>query len=324
MIPRDAREEHVHLKNVINTDKLRVDTAKQAKSEVDSLSWSADGDRFVSCSRDGGVRIFKADKLTEERMIPGSWTFAEPHPVDNNLLAMVSWDGKMRLADLRTAAAAGECDLRRLNDAVDKVLGFSWNLTGTALSLHTRADFVQVVNIVASEMSLAGEGMTCATEVNGTCWDASDRVWTALGGTPGKLLVSGNDPTSELIAHQYGTLSIARSRDGAVIASGGQDSLAVLWDTKNTVAVRSFPGATAPVSCMAFSSDGGIIAWGCGGAGKDGDSALYLAGARTGVQYAALTTNAPVSRVAWHPKEARVAYSLAGDSGSLQVLNFTS
>ena len=308
------------LKNLIVSEKLRPETLKQAKSEIDSLNWTCDGDRFVTCSRDGSVRIFRADKLSEERTITGSWTFAEPHPVDRNLIGMVSWDGKLRVTDLRTATAAVESDLRKQNEVIDKVLGFSWNLTGSSLALHTRADFVQVVNFGASEISLAGEGMTFAAEVNGTCWDSADRVWTALGGTPGKLVVD----STELIAHQYGTLSVARNRDGSVIASGGQDSLAVVWDTQATAAVRSFPGATAPVSCLGFSADSSIIAWGCGGAGKDSDSSLYFAGARTGFQYAALPTSAPVNRLAWHPRDSRIAFSLAGDSGTLQVLSLNS
>jgi len=320
VVPSEARAEHAALGERLVADKLRPESVKTSKSEIESLCWSASGDRFFTSSREGVVRGFRADRLSEDRVIVGTWSCADAHPTDTNLLALISWEGVLRLVDLRSGSAAVEEDLKKLNPQIDHLLGVTWNVEGTALALHTREDYLQAVNYSAGDLTLAGEGLITTSDIYATCWDSSGCVWTALGGTPGKILVNG-PRTAELVAHQYATAAICRNRDGSIIVSGGQDSLAVIWDARELAAVRSFPGATAPVSCVGMSSDSSVLAWGCGGLGKDVDSILYLGGVRTGAQYTALPTPAPVNRVSWHPSRPVVAFSLAGDAGTVQVLS---
>ena len=318
VIPYEWKEEHSVLSAQLNGEKLKTDVLKLPRCEVDALGWSCDGERLFSCGRDGTLRIFKADKLSEERAVIGSWTSAAAHPLDSNLLAMTSWEGKLRIMDYRTGTAAVEADLRKQKETIDKILGVTWNVQGTALALHTRGDFLQVVNFIEGGLYLANEGIQYSAEIHGTCWDAAGRVWTGLAGTPGLISVTG---VSDVVAHHYSTRSLARSRDGTLIASGGQDSLAIIWDSKEIAAMRSFPGATAPVSCIGISGDSRLLAWGCGGVGKDGDSVLYIGGVRTGAQYMALPTSVPVNHIAWHPQRTTVAYASAGDAGSVQILD---
>jgi WD40 repeat protein len=319
LIPFGRREENLRLAEKLNVETFKTESLKSARSEVDSLSWTASGDRFMTCSRDGSVRVFNSDRLSEERIVSGSWTAAHGHPLDPNIIAMVSWDGKMRLTDLRTGKAAIEKDLREHKSELDKILALSWSTSGEALAIHTRADFVQKID--SGNLESVGDGCSFTSEVNGTCFDASGRLWTALSGTPGTIAIL--DREDKEVAHQYSTTAIARNASGSVIATGGQDSLAVVWDAIDISAMRSFPGATAGVSCVSLDSISEVMAWGCGGLGKDGDSQLYFGGVNTGVQYASMSTDSPVSRVAWHPKSSVLVYALAGDAGSLNMIKLS-
>ena len=303
--------------------KARTDILKDAKkSEVESLDWISGGERIVSCTRDGALKIWSTQKLQEERSWAGSWTWAESHPTDPNVFCAVSWDGKLKVVDLRSAVAATDMDLKK-SKGVEKFLAATWTLNGEEISVLTRTDVVHTVSIESAEVGTIQPGL----EVYCIMYDQGDRLWVGTGGTPGRIMVYQNGTlVDEFVAHAHVTSSLTRTRDNAAMISGGGDALVALWDLQSNACVKTFPNSLSPVTTVSANADGSLVAWGSGAIGaKDGEPLLSIAGLQTGAHYLSQTLPGPVSRVKWHPSRNVIAYSMQQVNSadpSIQILSF--
>jgi RNA polymerase sigma factor (sigma-70 family) len=96
--------------------------------------------------------------------------------------------------------------------------------------------------------------------------DYTVRVWEVE--TAGEVLRLPGGPN----------MRVAFSREGRLLAVGGQDGEVLLWDLRRGKEIRRFKGFGAEVSCLAFSPDGSLLisglsdtsllAWGVPGRGK--------------------------------------------------------
>jgi THO complex subunit 3 len=282
------------------------------KSETECIDWTSNGERILVCSRDGTLKMWRADRLFEERAWTGSWTWVESHPTDPNIFCAVSWDGKLKIVDVRNPSAANDIDLKKIKgDKYEKFLHVSWRLDGSAVSILTRSDIVHVVEVD----SLNSVSIQPGGEVYSTVFDRFDRLWVATGGSPGKILVYTGSESEEIFAHSQTTSCLARAKD--YIISGGGDALVAVWDVENLCCIFTLPESVAPVTTISSNFDGSLVAWGSGQIGaREGESILSLGGIHSGKHYASHAVTAPVSRVKWHPTKNILAYSLQQSSSS--------
>jgi len=95
---------------------------------------------------------------------------------------------------------------------------------------------------------------------------------TAPFSPDGKTIASGSDynvriwdAVSRRVLHTYSghagkVLSVAFSRDGKFLASGGKDNMVFVWDIVGNALVRQFAGHADQVYSVAFSTDGKWVA----------------------------------------------------------------
>ena len=313
---RELHEKNSTLSRVFAQNSLKVDQLRDhRKTETECIDWSSSGEKILVVSRDGTMKLWRSDRLLEERSWAGSWTWAEAHPSDPHLFAAVSWEGKLRVTDIRTPSiAAIEVDLKK-SKGIEKLLHVTWRPDGSEVALVTRTDSVHTVDV--SGGAITGTAQP-GSEVYSVMYDSWNRLWAAVGGTPGKLFVypdnSFNEPDM-LVAHAHSTSCLSRSGD--VIVSGGSDGLVAIWDSTKMKCLRTLPDSISPVTTVSCSdSTNSLVAWGSGGSGvKDGESVLSIGGLQTGQHYVSHNVPAPVSRVKWHPSKLVLAYSLQAAPG---------
>lgn len=324
-IPTQLGNQHVSLTKQF-TEKPKTDVLRDPKkSEVESMDWNASGEKLILCSRDGNLKLWRADRLMEERVWPGSWTWTECHPTDPNILSAVSWDGKVKLVDLR--AAHTDIDLKKTRN-LEKFLSCSYSIDGNWLAIVTRTDLIHVLDLSTGGAEVSTIQPGC--EVYSVCFDSMGRLWVATGGTPGRILIYSRDGSlvSEFFAHAHVVSCLARSRDPNLIVSGGSDALVSLWDVGKLGCVRTFPNSVSPVTSVSVNQDNSLVAWGSGAIGaKDGEAVISIAGLETGYHYASIPVAAPASRIKWHPTKQVMAYSMQqapGADTNIHIMTFPS
>lgn len=288
------------------------------KSEIECIDWSADGAHIIAVHRNGTVRVWRTDRMTEEQSFTGSWTWAESNPKDPNTFVMVSWDGKLKLVNLLQPADGVEHDLKRnLGDKFDKLLYCTGN-SHNQIAIMTRADLVHVINPIAGEVVVS---IQPGVDIYSVLFDSRNRLLVAAGGTPGKILIYSPAGVleKELVAHSHSVMSLARVGHGDLVLSGGADALVALWDTTKDICVRTFPDSISPVTTLACGAGGSLVAWGSGGS-KDGENVLSIAGIQTGHHYASIPVQSGVTRVKWHPTENALAYSM--QDANIHIVTF--
>ena len=299
------------------------------KSEVESMDWNSNGEKLMVCCRDGNLKLWRSDRLMEERVwAGGSWTWTECHPTDPNIVSAVSWDGKVKMADLRVNASSAPADLDlKKSKGMEKFLSSSFSVDGSLLAVVTRTDLIHIIQ--NGEVVLSSIQPGC--EVYSVIFDSSNRLWVATGGTPGRILIFNLDGSlvSEFAAHSHVVSCLNRTRASpSRIVSGGSDALVALWDAKNNFAcVRTFPHSVSPVTSVSTNFDNSLVVWGSGAIGaKDGEAIISIAGLETASHYASIPVSAPVSRIKWHPTKQALAFAMQQGPGvdtNVQLFSFS-
>jgi WD40 repeat protein len=73
------------------------------------------------------------------------------------------------------------------------------------------------------------------------------------------LLLTRDGQVSKLAGHEGGTLCVAFSGDGTLLASGGRDGVVRLWRPSDDTAMTTVEGHVGPVRAVAVSSDGRFV-----------------------------------------------------------------
>lgn len=112
---------------------------------------------------------------------------------------------------------------------------------------------------------------------------------------------------------------LAIDPQGRLLATGGGDALASLWELEDMVCVRSLTRNAARVLSIGFSHDSQYVAYG----GED--SACDIADTTTGEQIHRIQLKESLLALAWNPKSLLLAYAEKRDrhAGEVQVFGFT-
>lgn len=170
--------------------------------------------------------------------------------------------------------------------------------------------------------------------VNGIAWAPAGDVIVIANGT----VISVREASSlrdrfRLRGHTAAITSVAISRDGMTVVSGGKDSAAILWDATTGLELRRFEGHAGVVTSVAFSPDGKTVAtasaddtvrlWSAGSGALLGSLAhpLSVSGVRFSPDGGALATACEdrVVRV-WDASTRSLSFSLTGHAAAVSAV----
>eukprot|EP01063_Lacrimia_lanifica_P008208 TRINITY_DN152_c0_g2_i6.p2 TRINITY_DN152_c0_g2~~TRINITY_DN152_c0_g2_i6.p2 ORF type:complete len:319 (+),score=137.56 TRINITY_DN152_c0_g2_i6:57-1013(+) len=208
-----------------------------------------DNDMILSGSRDGSVIQWSVDPHMNEtglcgqaqRRMDGHSNFVQDVQIssDGQYGLSASWDGTMRLWDLKTGASpfrfAGHSkdvmscafspDNRQIiSGSRDKSLGI-WNTLGEMkYQQKHHSDWVSCVRVSPNPVS--------PLIVSGG-WDKTVKVWS----------LSSLELEADMEGHTGYVNTVTMSPDGSLCASGGKDGSAMLWDLDRKEHLYSLDGS---------------------------------------------------------------------------------
>ena len=225
------------------------------------LALSRDGRTLATAAGDGTVVVWKqdGDSWTQASLLP-----AQDLPVravcfspNDDILAVAGNDGSLRL--WRISRIHDPITLRREGDAIHAI---AFSPDGRILASGNANGGVDVWNVAThekthsfkagagavGELAFSPDGALLGTASSGenavNLWDVAS--WTLM---------------QRMMRHTSPVTAISFSPDGTKIASGGQDSMVILWDVRTGRALRSLPHAQS-LSALAFAPDGTKLAAG--------------------------------------------------------------
>jgi len=225
-------------------------------ARVGSIAFSPGGDRLVSVSNDGTLRIWDVGTgkpLRQYRIEKGRGE-AALSPDGRSVAA--SADRTVVLLDLQAGKAvpAGVREFEQVDCGFIGGLRFSPDGRRLASANHDTSAVLWDVETGRLVQRLQGhqdEVRGVAFHPSGTrvvtgSYDRTVRIWDLPSGKPVRVLKG----------HEKPVLAVAVSPDGATILSGGFDRDARLWDFETGREVRRLHGHTDAINSVAFSPDG--------------------------------------------------------------------
>ena len=218
-----------------------------------SIAWSPDGDRLVSASWDGTVRVERVDGTGTPLILAGHTSTVEAAAFSHDGRRIVSssrdatvrvWNADGTGTPLILRGHVGSVDStsfspddRYIVSAGDDKTLRIWNADGTGSPLVLRGHDRTIISVAWSP-----DG---ARVVSGSS-DRTVRVWNADGrGTP--LVLRG---------HEDRVWSVAWSPDGRRVVSGAGDKTVRVWNVDGTGTSLVLRGHEGRVASVEFSPDG--------------------------------------------------------------------
>jgi len=262
---------------------------------ITSVSWSPDGTKVLTGSRDRTAKIWDAATGDFLKTLSGhTWR-----------IMSVSWspDGRFIVtgSDDRTAkiwdAATGEC-LKILRGHSDGIRSVSWSPDGSKVLTGSWDGTARIWNAATGEclQTLSGHTgwiMSVSWSPDGTkvltgSFDNTARIWDAATGeclkilsghtrwiisvswSPdgSKVLTGSQDRTARiwnsatgeclktLFGHRDYIMLVSWSPDGAKVLTGSQDSTAMIWDASMGNCLQTLSGHTDFIESVSWSPDG--------------------------------------------------------------------
>lgn len=245
--------------NVQTGELVRELTESPHTSTVESVTFSADGSRFVSAGWDGMVVVWSFDAEAGDATVLWQASLPEADVIalnagfspDGSLLAVGVGNGSVVVFD----ATSGEL-LRQFGDHADAVAGIVFNPDGETILTGSYDRTAALWDATTGERLVTFEGHTDrvndvaftpdGSRVLTASWDVTARVWDTATG----------DEIRQFAGHSDRLQAVKVSADGLLVLTGGADTTMRLWDIETAQEVFQFEGHTNWVSQVAFLADG--------------------------------------------------------------------
>lgn len=230
---------------------------------VEHLAFSPDGQRLVSCHRDGVLRLWSVATSQETLTLRGhtAQVNSARFSSDGRRLASASFDKTVRVWD----ANSGH-EILNLRGHTGPVTLLAFDPSGERLTSVSGDPFdwrpveVKVWDATKDRETLALFGHTQMITRVAFSPDGQRLASASLDKTV-KLWDTGTgQEITTLRKHSDGVGAVAFSPDGQRLASAGLDKVVQLWDVATGKELVSFQGHTQAVASVVFSPDGRYLA----------------------------------------------------------------
>ena len=230
------------------------------RDTVEAVTYSPQGDRIVSGSRDGTVRVWDPETGEMLRTLEGHAdrvTSVSCSP-DGKQIASGSWDGMIKVWNAET----GKC-MKTLSGHASGVNALDYSRYGDRIVSGGKDNTVKVWNPTTGKLirTLKGHG-----EILSVAFSSKGRQ-RILSGSASGMLEAWNAATGvrefSFAAHMGSVMSVAFSPDGARMIAGGTDDYRVkIWHAETRDELLVLRGHSSKVSSVVFSPDGSRLASG--------------------------------------------------------------
>jgi WD40 repeat protein len=240
------------------------------------VSWSPDGKRILTGSRDRTARIWNADTgRLEATFTHDTSVMAVAWAPDGKFVLTGTGDlnlddrnGRVQIWDVTTGNA-----VRQLGQSQRQVWDVAWSKDGHyVLTSAFEADDLQHTPGYVLRFWNAETGAEEQPPTKELPLDANSQVNSAAWSPRGNYLLTGNDDhtaqiwdistskQSQVLAdHQLFVRAVDWKPDETQVLTGSWDKTARLWDVKTGMVLRVLTGATAEVVRVSWSPDGRFV-----------------------------------------------------------------
>ncbi|KAI9683496.1 MAG: hypothetical protein M1822_006036 [Bathelium mastoideum] len=304
-------------------------TSNTPRPLAPTLSWAPLGN-LVATASERTVRVWNPERpvaknSTELRGHTGYVDGVAFHPRREAELASGGSDGVVRLWDVRAKRATGEIKVGGAGGVGQQggVYRIAWSPDGKEMVVgrtekkkgsKDRED--TLISISLATLSEIGQYPQPAETPSFAFSNSGRELFTTTSlGTINVLDYPSFETLHSIRGHVAACHSVAISPTGANLATGGSDSLVLIWDTHDWMPKYSITDFVGTVRNISYSFDGSYVV-----GGSDEGSGLTVTHVESGD---AVTTVATVGEkgvgcVGWHPNRYALAYT--GDPSGLRIV----
>ena len=229
-----------------------IHTLQDHKGSVMSQSFSPDGERLATSSRDGTIKIWSVSTGKLERTLTGHTedVYRVTYSPDGTLLASGSGDKTVRLWDATTFET-----IRILNGHTDVVRWVTFSHDGKTLVSVGADRMIRFWNVATGDETKVLRGHTDVVKMATFSPDGHTLVTTGVDGTVRTWDIATGEPLATLRGHTSSIEGVAVSPDGKLYASSSNDNTVRIWDAQSATPLHLLLGHSGEVDSVTFAHD---------------------------------------------------------------------